>query len=220
MNEKTIIMKSILRQTAVVALACLYLPVEAAYYRWTDENGKIHYSYSVPANKSKLGHVELDKQGLEQKRVISAKRNKQLKQIADLREQQKEQDKIDNKKKKIQEAEDNLLLSVFSNEDELLKAYNTKLQLAQVTIDLLKGRHKKQSEKLEVLEQKYERMVDIKHKQLMEKQIDVVLDNLKIYQHAITENLIEKNKVTGEYELTLERFKGLIARSNKADKDK
>ena len=202
-------MKLKLRQIALVGLACLYLPVEAAYYRWTDENGKTHYSYSVPADKSKLGHVELDKQGLKKKTVISAKRKRQLKEIAELREQQKNQDDIANKKKKFQDAEDNLLLSVFSNEDELTKAYNTKLQLAQVTIDLLKGRHKKQSEKLEVLEQKYERMVDIKHKQLAEKQIDVVLDNLKIYQHAITENLIEKDKVTGQYEDTLERFKKL-----------
>lgn len=206
-------MKSILRQSSVLALALMYLPVEATYYRWTDENGKTHYSFSVPANKAKLGHVELDKQGLEKKRVISSKRKKQLQEIADLRKQEKAQEKIDSEKKKFQDAEDNLLLSVFSSEDELVQSYNTKLQLAQVTIDLLKGRHKKQSEKLEVLEQKYERMVDIKHKQLMEKQIDVVLDNLKIYQQAITENLIEKDKVNGEYENTLERFKDLMVRA-------
>ncbi|MGK0271397.1 MAG: hypothetical protein ACI88H_002056 [Cocleimonas sp.] len=213
-------MKLILRQIAVTALVCSYLPADAAYYRWTDEKGKTHYSYSVPADKAKLGHVKLDKQGIEKKRVISAKRKKQLKEIADMRKKEKEQAEKDNKKKQFQDAEDNLLLSVFSNEDELVKAYNTKLQLAQVTIDLLKSRHKKQSEKLEVLEQKYERMVDIQHKQLMEKQIDVVLDNLKIYQQAITENLIEKDKVTGDYEATLERFKDLLARTNKAQKDK
>ena len=210
-------MNSIIKQLAVTAIACLYLPADAAYYRWTDEKGKTHYSYSVPADKSKLGHVLLDKQGLEKERVISEKRKKQLKLIAELRKEEKQQAEIDNKKKKFQDAEDSLLLSVFSNEDELVQAYNTKLQLSQVTIDLLKGRHKKQSEKLEVLEQKYERMVDIKHKQLMEKQIDTVLDNLKIYQHAITENLIEKDKVTGEYEATLARFKDLLARANKSE---
>lgn len=206
-------MKSILKQSSALVLAMMYLPLEAAYYRWTDENGKTHYSYSVPANQSKLGHVELDKQGMEKKRVISEKRKRQLKEIADLRKEEQKQAKIDSEKKKFQDAEDNLLLSVFSSEDELVKAYDTKLQLAQVTIDLLKGRHKKQSEKLEVLEQKYERMVDIQHKQLMEKQIDVVLDNLKIYQQAITENLIEKEKVNGEYQETLERFKDLMART-------
>ena len=206
-------MKSILRQFTVVALACLYLPVEATYYRWTDESGKIHYSYSIPADQSKLGHVQLDKNGLEKKHVISQRRKKQLKEIADIRKQERDQAARDAKKKKVQDAEDSLLLSVFGTEDELVKAYDTKLQLAQVTIDLLKARHKKQSEKLEVLEQEYERMVDIKHKQLMEKQIDVVLDNLKIYQHAITENLIEKDKVVGDYEKTLERFKNLVART-------
>ena len=210
-------MKYILRHIALAAVALSYLPAEATYYRWTDENGKVHYSSSVPADKAKLGHVELDKQGLEKKRVMSSRRKKQLKEIAELRQQQKIQEEIDKKKRESQKAEDNLLLSVFSSEDELIKAYNTKLQLAQVTIDLLKGRHKKQSEKLEVLEQKYERMVDIKHKQLMEKQIDVVLNNLKIYQQAITENLIEKDKVNGEYEKTLERFKDLIARTTVED---
>lgn len=202
-----------LRHSSLLALLCFTLPVEAAYYRWTDESGKTHYSYSVPANQAKHGHVELDKQGIQKKVVISEKRKKQLQEIADLRKKEKEQEKIDSEKRKFQQEEDNLLLSVFNSEDELIKAYDTKLQLAQVTIDLLKGRHKKQSEKLEVLEEKYERTVDIKHKQLMEKQIDVVLDNLKIYQQAITENLIEKEKVKTEYKETLARFQDLMART-------
>jgi small-conductance mechanosensitive channel len=192
----------------------MYLPTDAAYYRWTDDDGKTHYSYSVPAEKSQLGHVELSKQGIKTKEVISAKRKKQLKELADLRKMHKEQAAKDSKIKAFQDEEDNLLLSVFSSERELIKAYNTKLQLAQVTIDLLKGRHKKQSEKLEVLEHKYERVVDIKYKQALEKQIDVVLDNLKIYQQAITENLIEKDKVKGEYEATLTRFKKLMVKAD------
>ena len=87
-------MRSILKKSTIFALACLYIPVEAAYYRWTDENGKTHYSYSVPADKAKLGHVELDKQGLQKKTVISAKRKKQLKEIA---EYEKEERKFEQK---------------------------------------------------------------------------------------------------------------------------
>ena len=197
----------------LIAFLCLYLPVEAAYYRWTDDNGKTHYSYSVPASKSQLGHVVISKQGIETEKVISAKKKRQLKELADLRALKKQEADKENKIKEFQAAEDNLLLSVFSSKKELIKAYDSKLQLAQVTIDLLKGRHKKQSIKLEVLEQKHERMVDIKHKQALEKQIDVVLDNLKIYQQAITENLIEKDKVKGEFEITLARFQKLMVKS-------
>jgi len=207
---------SIIHKSAILLLGLTALPLEAAYYRWIDENGKTHYSYTIPADQAKLGHTELDKNGIAHKKVISAKRKKQLEEIAQLRKEEEKQAEIAKKKKKIQDAEDNLLLSVFSSEDELTKAYNTKLQLAQVTIDLLKSRHKKQSEKLENLEQKYERLVDISHKQLMEKKIDLVLDNLKIYQHAITENLIEKDKVAGEYKSTLARFKRLVARAESA----
>ena len=200
----------IFNQKYIIAILCLYLPVEAAYYRWTDDDGKTHYSYSVPASKSQLGHTEISKQGMETKKVISAKKKRQIKELADLRAMRKKQTDKENKIKEFQAAEDNLLLSVFSSEKELVKAYNSKLQLAQVTIDLLKGRHKKQSIKLEVLEQKHEKMIDIKHKQALEKQIDVVLDNLKVYQQAITENLIEKDKVKGEFNTTLARFQKLV----------
>ena len=202
----------IFKQKYIIAILCLYLPVEAAYYRWTDDNGKTHYSYSVPASESQLGHVVINKQGIETAKVISAKKKRQIKELADLRAMKKKDADKENKIKEFQAAEDNLLLSVFSSEKELVKAYDSKLQLAQVTIDLLKGRHKKQSIKLEVLEQRHEKMVDIKHKQALEKQIDVVLDNLKIYQQAITENLIEKNKVKDEFQTTLARFQNLMVK--------
>ena len=203
-----------IRKIYIAMIICLYLPVEAAYYRWTDDDGKTHYSYSVPAEKSQLGHVVISKQGIETKKVISQKRKREIKELEDLRKYRKEQHVKESKEREFQEKEDSLLLSVFNSENELTKAYNTKLQLAQVTIDLLKGRHKKQSEKLEILEHQHERSVDIAHKQALEKQIDLVLDNLKIYQQAITENLIEKDKVNGEYKATLNRYKNLMARAN------
>ena len=199
-----------LKQKYIIAIMCLYLPVEAAYYRWTDDDGKTHYSSSVPASKSQLGHTEISKQGMEMKKVISAKKKRQMKELADLRAMRKKQTDKENKIIEFQAAEDNLLLSVFSSAEELTKAYNSKLQLAQITIDLLKGRHQKQSIKLEILEQKHEKMIDIKHKQALEKQIEVVLDNLKIYQQAITENLIEKDKVKGEFRMTFARFQKLV----------
>ncbi|MEE9326053.1 MAG: DUF4124 domain-containing protein [Cocleimonas sp.] len=196
-----------------LALSFSYLSVDAAYYRWTDDTGQTHYSYSVPQSNAHLGHTELSKQGIRTKKVISAKRNKQLKELEKIRKARKRQAAEKQKKIQFQEEEDSLLLSVFSSEKELTKAYESKLKLAQVTIDLLKSRHKAQSEKLEILEHRYEKLVEIKYKQAMEKQIDVVLDNLKIYQQAITENIIEKDKVRAEFRKTLNRFKKLVARN-------
>jgi len=140
-------------------------------------------------------------------------KRKQLEEIAKLKEEKEAQAKIDAEINKRQAEEDNLLLSIFNNEEEIAKSYDSRLELADVTIKLLKDRHKAQSERLEELEQRHEKMVNIKHKQKMQKQIDSVLDNLKIYQQAITENVIEKDKVSNDYVETLTRFRDLLARS-------
>lgn len=197
-----------------ITLNTMCFCVDAAYYRWTDDKGQTHYSYSVPQSNAQLGHTEISKYGITTKQVISAKRKRQLKELEQIRQARKHETAKKQKKMQAQEEEDSLLLSVFSSENELTKAYESKLKLAQITIDLLKSRHKVQSEKLESLEHKYEKLVEIKYKQAMEKQIDVVLDNLKIYQQAITENIIEKNKVRADFRETLNRFKKLIARGH------
>lgn len=207
----------IIQRLLLLVLLCAYIPVEAKYYRWTDENGKVHYSFSVPADKSKLGHTELNKQGLQQKKVASAKRKKQLQQIEEIRKQEQEEAAKLKKEEEARQAADNMLLTVFNTEDELVKAYSAKLNLAQVTIDLLKSRHKKQSEKLRKMEKRYNVTKNIKHKQKLEKQIDDVLENLKVYQDAITDSLSEKDKVKAEYENTLARFRKLQNRSAKSD---
>ena len=70
------------------------------------------------------------------------------------------------------------------------------------------------SKKLEKLEIDHEHMKDLKFKQSVAKEIELVLDNLKIYQQAITENLVEKDKVHKEFEKTLSHYKQLAAKKN------
>jgi hypothetical protein len=38
--------------------------VNAEMYRWTDENGNVHYSDKIPAQQKHLGHMQLNKQGV------------------------------------------------------------------------------------------------------------------------------------------------------------
>ncbi len=103
------------------------------------------------------------------------------------------------------------MLYIFNNEAELTESYNAKLRLAQLTIDLLKARHKVQSDKLENLERRHERAELVLQKSALEKQIKDVLDNLKIYQQAITENYVEKDRVKKDYQVTLKRYQRLSA---------
>jgi len=195
-----------------------YLSEAGYYYRWTDSKGVVHYSNSIPPANSQSGHVELSKNGMKKKVVISSKRKKELKDKAEKLKIQKRKEEILKKEKARQEEEEIRLLSIFSTEEEVTKAYNSKLRMAQLTIDLLKSRHKKHSDKVDVLERRRDHSKNLKHTMLLEKQIEVALDNLSIYQQAITENVIEKDRVRKEFKETLSRFKELAAKQALKDK--
>jgi len=198
----------------VICLALLvpYLTEAAYYYRWTDSKGIVHYSNTIPPANSQSGHVELSKQGIKKKVVISSKRKKELKEKTEkLKIKQQIEAKL-KKERARQEEEEIRLLSIYSSEKEITKAYNSKLRMAQLTIDLLKSRHKKQSNKVDALERRRDRSKNLKHKAMLEKQIEVALDNLSIYQQAITENVIEKDRVRKEFKATLSRFTKLMAK--------
>ena len=205
MNIKTIILLGLFSTNFIA---------KAALYRWSDDNGKVHYSGSIPASDAQLGHIELDKNGIKKKVVISAKEQRKIHQLKLIDEERKRELAKDSKSKELRDLEDSRLLTVFSTENELVKAYEAKFRLAQLTIDLLKARHKKQSQKLEKLENDHERMKDLKYKDAVAKEIEDVLDNLKIYQQAITENHVEKDKIHKEFESTLSHYKQLSAKKN------
>ena len=205
-------MKKTQKYSLILSLSLLPLTLQAATYRWIDSTGSTHYSHSIPASDAQLGHDELSKSGIKRKTVISAKRKRELKALAQAQETARKLAKNVKKAKERQEEEDIKLLSIFSSEDEVINTYNAKLRMSQLTIDLLKSRHKKQSERLEKLESSQEKSTDINHKQTLNNQIDEAIDNLSIYQQAITENLVEKDRVKKEYKKTLNKYKKLMAK--------
>ena len=204
---------SIISKTFILLLVIIPLSLQAAYYRWTDAKGEVHYSYSVPPSDSQLGHVELSKNGMMKKEILSSKRNRELQLLEIQLAKQKKVDAGKLKRKRIEEAEDSRLLYIFNNETELTESYNAKLRLAQLTIDLLKSRHKVQSDKLGLLERRQERAGTIQQTEALEKQVTNIIDNLKVYQQAITENIVEKDKVQKDYKITLKRYQRLVAAS-------
>jgi len=193
--------------------------LDAAYYRWTDKDGKTHYSSTVPPEQVKRGHVELDKQGLKKDEVVSEKKRQKLLEIARIKKEKQEakeaQEKIEAEKAKKQYEEDRLLLSIFNNEEEIIKSYETKLELSQSNLTQLERTLKTQSDKLMGLEDRYEKMKDSKHKDKLKKQIDVVVDDIEVYQKVVSQNLAEKVKLQSDYDDTLMRFRELLERKKK-----
>ena len=195
--------KSILLPLLAVFIS---LPVDAALYKWVDANGKVHYGDRVPPKVAQNGHAKLNKNGTTQKRVDSA----EVKKIK-LIELEKEKAR-QNELKKLKEAEalrkvrDKQLLSMFSNTDELKKVYENKIVQASDIITVLKTRHRNLSEKIEDVEARHERLLNLTGKRKLGMKIEDMLDNLNIYQQAITENLIERRDLEERFENDLKRY--------------
>ena len=182
------------------------LPLEAALYRWVDANGKVHYGDKIPPQVAQNGHTKLNKNGTTKERVASAEVRKQ--KMLELKEEKARQKEL-KKARKIQilrDLRDAQLLSMFSSTAELKKVYKNKIDLADDSIRVLKIRHKKLSDKLEVIEARHERLVNPADKRQLGMKIEDMLDNLHIYQQAITENIVERRDLEERFEIDLVRY--------------
>jgi len=184
-------------------------PVESAMFRWLDANGKVHYSDKLPPKFAQNGHTKLNKNGTTKEKVASASARK-MKLLELKKEKERHKAFMEAKKlEDIQETHDAQLLSMFSNFEELDMVYKNKIELSNDSIKVLKARHKKLSDKLEKVEARHERIVNPADKRKLGMKIEDMLDNLHIYQQAITENLIERGKLEDRYEKDHARFKEL-----------
>jgi hypothetical protein len=216
---KTIIIKKSNVAGAITLLAMsLTIPVSAGLYRWTDSNGKVHYSDKVPQEIAQKGHVELNDNGTKKKVIISAEERKRIRDQKILEITQAKEQAVKKKQQDLDEMRDIQLLNMFTTPEELIKVYNSKLEMTEESINLLKARHKNQSRKLERLEQQHERSKNAQTKEALAKKIDDMLDSLTVYQQAITENYVEKEKLKKEFGENLARFTELLKMQKQAQK--
>lgn len=105
-------------------LAFTALSVQAELFKWTDENGKVHYSDKVPPQHARHQRDVLNEQGLTVKKVAAAKTAEQLKEEekqAKLLEKQRQKDEK-------QATYDRMLLNSYLNEENLINTQDAKIE--------------------------------------------------------------------------------------------
>jgi hypothetical protein len=194
---------------AIISMLLLSYSAYAGLYRWVDDKGNVFYSDKIPPIAAKHGHIELNARGLRKKKQLSLE---QVKELEVIRQQRIEEYKVKQKKdreKKLKKMKDEQLLSIYSTREELVSVFKRKIAMLKVATTLLKLRHKTLSDRLAKTEIKYEKMKNPAFKQTIMKKIDDMLDGLKVYQQAITENIIELDKLKKRFRIDLRRYDGL-----------
>jgi hypothetical protein len=69
MNVRSLVCRATIVAAAIVIAASFSPLANATTYKWTDENGVVHYTDKVPPEQVDKAHIELNKQGVPVKKV-------------------------------------------------------------------------------------------------------------------------------------------------------
>ncbi len=120
-----------LRYLLLVSLLAASLPA-AAVYKWTDENGKVHYGDRVPPQYAKQQREEVNKQGLTTK---TYSRQKTPEELA-AEKKAKEDAEAVAKAKKEQDEKDRMLVQTYPALKDLDEARADRLKLIESNLKM------------------------------------------------------------------------------------
>ncbi len=111
---------TVIRAWLVLMLAAAFVlsmafSAQGATYKWVDEKGIVHYTDKMPAEAVNKGSVELNKQGIQVKRIDPALNAEQRR----VREAEGERLRLASKQREVVERRDRALLESYSTEDEI-----------------------------------------------------------------------------------------------------
>jgi len=96
-------------------LLSMAFPAQGATYKWVDDKGIVHYTDKIPAEAVNKGSVELNKQGVQVKRIDPALNAEQRR----AREADGERLRLAGKEREVGERRDRALLQSYSTESEI-----------------------------------------------------------------------------------------------------
>ncbi|HSH84443.1 MAG TPA: DUF4124 domain-containing protein [Guyparkeria sp.] len=131
-----------------LALALAFLPLQsesARLFKWVDEHGNVHYGDKVPPQYSKQERKVLNDQGVQVDTLEAAKTPAQIAEERRLEEIRREQERLQAR----QRSHDRMLLSTFTNEDDMILTRDGKIAAIDSVIGITRTRVEKLKQAIE-----------------------------------------------------------------------
>jgi hypothetical protein len=205
-----------IKQKIFLSVSCIVLSLasvsisQAGLYRWVDGSGKVHFSDKIPPSSSQKGHSELNKDGIEKKKVLSAKEIKKIKDEAEKKAVENQQIalKRENEKQILREKRkhDVYLLSTFDSKDELIHYYESKIVTLSETANILITRNENLAEKITKVSKKQKAAKTKSLQQSFGKDLARLNKSFSQYEKALKDNKEEISRLTKKYKRDLKRY--------------
>ncbi len=196
---------------AIVMLAAV--PAAAKMYKWTDENGQVHYGDAIPAQYLNKEHREMNDQGLAVRKVKAAETDAQ--RAARLQQeaikQQEEQTLAE------QRLRDRVLLDTYTTERDLVAARDARLDAVDSQIKLSTSIIDDSRNKLAASE-KLVQSLKTQNKPVPETLTDKILREqrqLETQDEVMRGHIDKRQAVSLQFNGYIERFRELKAEQHK-----
>jgi len=207
---------SIMRQNptsicVVLFAACLYAcpapAVAAKYYRWIDDQGRVHYTDQIPPDQVQHGRARLDERGLTVETVAPARTAEEIRRELELARLREEKEKLIEQ----QREEDLVLMRTFQTEEDIILARNGRMAAIDVIIKIARNANNRNKQRLAELQKTaadLERLgKPVPHPLIGE--IEATRQNLKQGYEKILQQEASRSAVQAKYDADAERFRFL-----------
>lgn len=195
----------------LLAAATISMSANAEYYRWIDKNGDIQYGDRVPAEDTELGRDKLNTGG----RVVeSVERAKTAEEIIVFEEQQRLAE-IQRQQAAEQAAYDRALIATFSNVEDMERARDERISLIEQSIELSRGRIRKQQAELVKLDESRQRFLAVGQDSppAIDRAEKRVLELITVIEEYIRDREVEKEQLRQQFKKDIARYTELNTRS-------
>ncbi|WJW75769.1 DUF4124 domain-containing protein [Thiohalobacter sp. IOR34] len=176
-------------------------------YKWTDENGKVHYGDKVPPEYARQERKVLNEQGVAVKTLEAAKTPEQLAEEKRIAEQRR----LEELRKAEQAAHDRMLLATFTSEDDMVMTRDGKIAAIDSVIRVTRGRIEKLQQNLE----RYTRQAAERERlgqpipESLQENILGARAQIQRYHDYIASKRREQEEIRKQFEADIRRFREL-----------
>ncbi|QXP85688.1 DUF4124 domain-containing protein [Methylococcus sp. Mc7] len=204
------------RVTGLALCALLAMPwvAPAATYKWVDEEGRAHYSDSVPPERSRQKHFRLDGQGRQVEIIEGAKSPETLKRERALRHLRAETARLVEE----QRNRDGALLRTYVSEEDMRLALNDQITQSDASVHILE---KYRARHADILRTQEKRAADMERQgQAVAAQVLKAIEDerrrIADYEDKIRVLEDKKRIIADRFGRDIERFRSLRAEQARA----
>lgn len=187
--------------TAGLALAAGPGMAEGSSYRWTDEDGHVHYGDTMPADAADAERSRLDASGREINTV-----GESIREVEETVEAEAEGDANADR----QAERDRRLLRMFPNERELIRSRDQHLEAVEARIHWIEGQ-------IGQLEDRRRKLVDLRantdsqqRRAELDSKIEAVDERIGRQESALNKQHLRHARIKAKFDADLERLRKLL----------